>query len=188
MAFIHTTASAVEKLNQHAKQLRKASGATVPLAAFLDEVAKKAGYHHWKHVTVCLAQSAKVDDLARDSLMRRPLLERRSGYLKDPQQADPELAARETQVFAQQLVEPNSPWSAEGVLAQLRDRVESGGPILIRSIFTGGLMTVMAEVIGDHTLRFGRSAPRGNQEADFAEIRRILRANGLPTAVEPAER
>jgi hypothetical protein len=60
MAFIHTTASAVEKLNLRARKLRKASGATVPLRAFLDKVAEEAGYHHWKHVTVCLAQSAKV--------------------------------------------------------------------------------------------------------------------------------
>lgn len=60
MAFIHTTATAVEKLNRRAKQLRKASGAAIPLAAFQDEVAKQAGYHHWKHLTVCLAKSAKV--------------------------------------------------------------------------------------------------------------------------------
>lgn len=60
MAFIHTTATAVEKLNQRAKQLRKASGATISLAVFHNEVAKQAGYHHWKHVTVCLAKSAKV--------------------------------------------------------------------------------------------------------------------------------
>ncbi|SEM04671.1 hypothetical protein SAMN05518845_11581 [Variovorax sp. YR750] len=64
MAFIHTTATAVEKLKQRAKQLRKASGTTIPLASFQDEVAKQAGYHHWKHVTVCLAKSTEIGKLA----------------------------------------------------------------------------------------------------------------------------
>lgn len=55
MQFISTTVTAVENLKRAAKALRKTSGVT--FAAALEVVAKKHGYLHWKHVTVCHAQT-----------------------------------------------------------------------------------------------------------------------------------
>lgn len=58
MEFIATTATAAEKLKRLAKTLRKTTGTS--LAVALDAVAKQHGYEHWKHVTVCLEQTASA--------------------------------------------------------------------------------------------------------------------------------
>ncbi len=58
MEFISTTATAAEKLKRLAKTLRKTTGTS--LAVALDAVAKQHGYEHWKHVTVCIEQTANV--------------------------------------------------------------------------------------------------------------------------------
>lgn len=58
MEFISTTATAAEKLKRLAKTLRKTTGTS--LAVALDAVAKQHGYEHWKHVTVCLEQTASA--------------------------------------------------------------------------------------------------------------------------------
>jgi hypothetical protein len=58
MEFISTTATAAEKLKRLAKTLRKTTGTS--LAVALDAVAKQHGYEHWKHVTVCIDQTANV--------------------------------------------------------------------------------------------------------------------------------
>lgn len=55
MKIIPTTQTAVEKLKRLAKKLRKS--ANMSLAVALDVVAKEHGYFHWKHVTVCAAQT-----------------------------------------------------------------------------------------------------------------------------------
>ena len=56
MNFIPTTATAAEKFKRLAKMQRK----TVPssLAVALDDIARQHGYAHWKHVTVCIEQTA----------------------------------------------------------------------------------------------------------------------------------
>lgn len=56
MEFIPTTATAAEKLKRLAKTLRKITKSS--LAVALDAVARQHGYAHWKHVTVCLEQTA----------------------------------------------------------------------------------------------------------------------------------
>lgn len=56
MKFIPTTATAVEKLKRSAKNLRKETRTS--LAVALECIAKTAGYDNWKHVTVCLEQTA----------------------------------------------------------------------------------------------------------------------------------
>lgn len=58
MEFISTTATAAEKLKRLAKTLRKTTNTS--LAIVLDAVAKQHGYEHWKHVTVCLEQTASA--------------------------------------------------------------------------------------------------------------------------------
>ena len=58
MEFISTTATAAEKLKRLAKTLRKTTNTS--LAVALNAVAKQHGYEHWKHVTVCLEQTASV--------------------------------------------------------------------------------------------------------------------------------
>lgn len=58
MEFISTTATAAEKLKRLAKTLRKTTGTS--LAVALDAVAKQHGYEHWKHVAVCLEQTASA--------------------------------------------------------------------------------------------------------------------------------
>jgi hypothetical protein len=55
MQFISTTATAVENLKREAKALSKTPGVT--LTAAREVVAKKHGYLHWKHVTVCHTQT-----------------------------------------------------------------------------------------------------------------------------------
>ncbi|GGI17612.1 hypothetical protein [Oxalicibacterium faecigallinarum] len=55
MKHISTTATAVQKLNRSAKNLRKETRTSLAIA--LDSVAKSAGYDNWKHVTVCLEQT-----------------------------------------------------------------------------------------------------------------------------------
>lgn len=57
MRFIATTATAAEKLNLQARKYRKSSG--VSLASAQDFVAQQSGYDHWKHVTVCAAQTMR---------------------------------------------------------------------------------------------------------------------------------
>ena len=56
MEFIYTTLSTAEKLKRLAKSLRKSTKSS--LAVALDAVARQHGYAHWKHVTVCLEQTA----------------------------------------------------------------------------------------------------------------------------------
>lgn len=58
MEFISTTATAAEKLKRLAKRLRKTTGTSLAVAQ--DAVAKQHGYEHWKHVTVCLEQTASA--------------------------------------------------------------------------------------------------------------------------------
>ena len=58
MEFISTTATAAEKLKRLAKTLRKTTNTS--LAVALNAVAKQHGYEHWKHVTVCLEQTASA--------------------------------------------------------------------------------------------------------------------------------
>ena len=58
MEFISTTATAAERLKRLAKTHRKTTGTS--LAVALDAVAKQYGYQHWKHVTVCLEQTASA--------------------------------------------------------------------------------------------------------------------------------
>lgn len=55
MQFISTTATAVENLKREAKALSKTPGVTLTSAR--EVVAKKHGYLHWKHVTVCHTQT-----------------------------------------------------------------------------------------------------------------------------------
>nr|WP_315428398.1 hypothetical protein [uncultured Albidiferax sp.] len=80
MEFISTTATAAEKLKRLAKTLRKTTDTS--LAVALDAVAKQHGYEHWKHVTVCVEQTANVSrskplpdslkDLLDRAAMRKP--------------------------------------------------------------------------------------------------------------------
>lgn len=58
MELISTTTTAAEKLKRLAKTLRKTTGTSLGVA--LDAVAKQHGYEHWKHVTVCLEQTASA--------------------------------------------------------------------------------------------------------------------------------
>lgn len=58
MEFIFTTATAAEKLKRLAKTLRRTTGTS--LAVALDAVAKRHNYEHWKHLTVCLEQTASA--------------------------------------------------------------------------------------------------------------------------------
>lgn len=58
MELIPTTATAADKLKRKAKTLRKTTQTS--LAAALDAVARQHGYAHWKHVTVCVEQSASL--------------------------------------------------------------------------------------------------------------------------------
>lgn len=58
MEFISTTATAAEKLKRLAKTLRKNTGTS--LAVALDAVAKQHDYEHWKHVIICLEQTASA--------------------------------------------------------------------------------------------------------------------------------
>lgn len=58
MEFIPTTATAAEKLKRLAKTLRKTTRTSLAVAQ--DTVAKQHGYEHWKHVTVCLEQTASA--------------------------------------------------------------------------------------------------------------------------------
>lgn len=58
MEFISTTATATEKLKRLAKTLRKTTGTS--LAVALDAAAKQHGYESWKHVIVCLEQTASL--------------------------------------------------------------------------------------------------------------------------------
>lgn len=58
MEFISTTATAVEKLKRLAKTLRKSTGTSLAVAQ--NAVAKQHGYEHWKHVTICLEQTASL--------------------------------------------------------------------------------------------------------------------------------
>ncbi|WP_439890927.1 hypothetical protein ACS7SF_17490 [Ralstonia sp. 25C] len=59
MEFISTTATAVQKLKRLAKARSKASN--ISLTAAREAVAKEHGYAHWKHVTVCLEQTAHLN-------------------------------------------------------------------------------------------------------------------------------
>jgi hypothetical protein len=133
---------------------------------------------------------ATSEDMARDFRMRqawlaehkRPLLESRHDFLTDPEQDGPDGRARKTQVFVRQRVRPDVIWRSEDLLTTLRTRAKSA-PIQIQAIFKGALMTVKVKVASEPNIEFGYSAPQGNQESDLGEIRRILRAHGVPTTL-----
>lgn len=61
---IETTPAAVSKLKKSAK-LRVRNNPNLNHAQALDDVAKEAGYHHWKHVTDSLSPAVTESPLAR---------------------------------------------------------------------------------------------------------------------------
>jgi hypothetical protein len=96
MEFISTTATAAEKLKRLAKTLRKTTRTS--LAVALDAVAKQHGYEHWKHVTVCIEQTANVS-------LSEPLPESLKGLLdraatRNPASSDSQKAFAQGFVFA----------------------------------------------------------------------------------------
>ncbi len=96
MEFISTTATAAEKLKRLAKTLRKTTRTS--LAVALDAVAKQHGYEHWKHVTVCIEQTANVS-------LSKPLPESLKGLLnraatRNPASSDSQKAFAQGFVFA----------------------------------------------------------------------------------------
>ncbi|WP_145987502.1 hypothetical protein [Cupriavidus neocaledonicus] len=96
MELIPTTATAAEKLKRLAKTLRKTTGTS--LAVALDAVAKRHGYEHWKHVTLCLEQAASLS-LSKplpDSL--KDLLDRAAA--RNPASAESQKAFAQGFVFA----------------------------------------------------------------------------------------
>lgn len=96
MELISTTATAAEKLKRLAKTLRKTTGTS--LAVALDAVAKQHGYEHWKHVTVCLEQTASLSRSKPlpDSL--KDLLDRTAA--RNPASAESQKAFAQGFVFA----------------------------------------------------------------------------------------
>lgn len=62
MQHISTTPEAVSKLKKAAKVIVRAGD--IQHAQALDQVAKDAGYHHWKHVTACAETTSGTPSLA----------------------------------------------------------------------------------------------------------------------------
>lgn len=58
MRFIKTTQAQVEALRKQAKRLQRNGGGKH--AVLLDRVARGAGYDHWHHVKLCLAETEQV--------------------------------------------------------------------------------------------------------------------------------
>ena len=58
MRFIKTTQARVEALRKQAKRLQRNGGGKH--AVLLDRVARGAGYDHWHHVKLCLAETEQV--------------------------------------------------------------------------------------------------------------------------------
>lgn len=83
MEFIPTTATAADKIKRLAKTLRKTTKTS--LAVALDTVAKQHGYQHWKHVTLCQAQTAAL----RQS---KPLPNDIEAFLNESAEANPILS------------------------------------------------------------------------------------------------
>lgn len=96
MEFISTTATAAEKLKRLAKTLRKSTGTS--LAVALDAIAKKHGYQHWKHVSVCLEQTASVSRSKPLPESLKDLLDRAAA--RNPASADSQKAFAQGFVFA----------------------------------------------------------------------------------------
>jgi hypothetical protein len=124
MKFISTTATAVEKLKRSAKTLRKSTSTS--LAVALDAIAKEHGYEHWKHVTVCLEQTASLsrDKPLPDSL--KDLLDQATA--RNPASAETQKAFAQGFVFAMDVkdaedLSPTSDYSecADGWYLAARD-------------------------------------------------------------------
>lgn len=96
MEFISTTATAAEKLKRLAKTLRKATNTS--LAVALDAVAKQHGYEHWKHVTVCLEQTASASRSKPLPESLKDLLDRAAA--RHPASAESQKAFAQGFVFA----------------------------------------------------------------------------------------
>lgn len=96
MEFISTTATAAEKFKRLAKTLRKTTGTS--LAVALDAVAKQNGYEHWKHVAVCLEQTASVSRSKPLPESLKDLLERAA--MRNPASPDSQKAFVQGFVFA----------------------------------------------------------------------------------------
>ncbi len=96
MEFISTTATAAEKLKRLAKTLRKTTGTS--LAVALDAVAKQHGYKHWKHVTVCLEQTAGASRSKPLPESLKDLLDRAAA--RNPASAESQKAFAQGFVFA----------------------------------------------------------------------------------------
>ncbi|ASR44447.1 hypothetical protein BEN78_14815 [Xanthomonas citri pv. mangiferaeindicae] len=58
MRFIKTTAAQADALRKKAKALQRNGGGKH--TALLDRVAKSAGYEHWHHVKLCLAETEEI--------------------------------------------------------------------------------------------------------------------------------
>lgn len=58
MRFIKTTAAQADALRKKAKALQRNGGGKH--TALLDRVAKSAGYEHWRHVKLCLAETEDI--------------------------------------------------------------------------------------------------------------------------------
>ena len=96
MEFISTTATAAEKLKRLAKTLRKTTNTS--LAVALDAVAKQHGYEHWKHVAVCLEQTASVSRSKPLPESLKDLLDRAAA--RHPASAESQKAFAQGFVFA----------------------------------------------------------------------------------------
>lgn len=96
MEFISTTATAAEKLKRLAKTLRKTTGTS--LAVALDAVAKQHGYEPWKHMTVCLEQTASAIRSKPLSDSLKDLLDRAAA--RSPASAESQKAFAQGFVFA----------------------------------------------------------------------------------------
>lgn len=96
MEFISTTATAAEKLKRLAKTLRKTTGTS--LAVALDAAAKQHGYEHWKHVTVCLEQTAGASRSKPLPESLKDLLDRAAA--RNPASAESQKAFAQGFVFA----------------------------------------------------------------------------------------
>lgn len=96
MELISTTATAAEKLKRLAKTLRKSTRTSLAIA--LDAVAKQHGYEHWKHVTVCLEQTASASRSKPLPESLKDLLDRAA--MRSPASAESQKAFAQGFVFA----------------------------------------------------------------------------------------
>lgn len=178
MEFISTTATAAEKLKRLAKTLRKTTNTS--LAVALDAVSKQHGYEHWKHVTVCLEETASASSSKPLPESLKDLLDRAAA--SHPASAESQKAFAQGFVFAMDVKDEE-----ELSLTPEYEECDDGWYLAAKDLWRG-LLHYRDDETGTTLFETGAPEDLASTALDDLQNYRLFRYLGstIPTSLEEA--